>query len=150
MLRRAPLPDRRRMGGYGLIEVLVAVLVLCFGLLGMAGLQTASLRNAHSASQRLGATSLAYDIIERMRANRTEAMAGRYNVAIGAAGGGGGLAGADLTAWKAELNTRLPEGDGSVAVANRIVTVTVQWAEQWDKDNPDAQKRARLLVRSQL
>lgn len=139
-----------RAAGYGLVEVLVAVLILSFGLLGMAGLQTASLRNTHSASQRLGATSLAYDIIERMRANRTQAMAGSYNVAVGAGAAGAGLAAADVAAWKFELNTRLPNGDGSVAVANRVVTVTVQWTEDWDKHNPDAQKRARLLVRSQL
>jgi type IV pilus assembly protein PilV len=60
--------------GFTLLEVLVAVLVLSIGLLGLAGLQAASLRNNHSGYLRSQATILAYDYIDRMRANRDVAL----------------------------------------------------------------------------
>ncbi|WP_126456347.1 type IV pilus modification protein PilV [Sulfuriflexus mobilis] len=65
-------PDIR---GFSLVEVLVAVFVLAIGLLGLAGLQAKSLQFNYSAYQRSQATMLAYDIIDRMRANLGEAQA---------------------------------------------------------------------------
>lgn len=55
--------------GYGLIEVLVAVLVLAIGLLGLAGLQTQSLRFNNEAYFRTQATLLAMDMADRLRSN---------------------------------------------------------------------------------
>lgn len=65
--------------GFTLIEVLVAVLVLAIGLLGLAGLQTTGLHSNHSAYLRTQATLLAYDMADRMRANRTGYQNGFYN-----------------------------------------------------------------------
>ena len=55
--------------GYGLIEVLVSVLVLSIGLLGLAGLQTQSLRFNNEAYFRTQATLLAMDMSDRLRTN---------------------------------------------------------------------------------
>ncbi|MGB1950270.1 MAG: type IV pilus modification protein PilV [Marinobacter sp.] len=55
--------------GYGLIEVLVSVLVLAIGLLGLAGLQTQSLRFNNEAYFRTQATLLAMDMADRLRSN---------------------------------------------------------------------------------
>jgi type IV pilus assembly protein PilV len=60
----------RRQTGFSLIEVLVAMLVLAIGLLGLAALQTQGMRFNHDAYVRTSATSLAYDIVEKMRINR--------------------------------------------------------------------------------
>jgi type IV pilus assembly protein PilV len=60
-------------GGFTLIEVLVAIVVLAFGLLGFALLQTMSVRFTQSANYRTQATNLAYDLIDQMRANRFQA-----------------------------------------------------------------------------
>jgi len=62
----------KKHSGFTLIEVLIAMLVLAVGLLGLAGLQTVSLRNNLSAYNRTQATQLAYDIADRMRANNLE------------------------------------------------------------------------------
>ena len=59
-----------RSRGFTLVEVLVALVVLSIGLLGVAALQLTSLRSNHSSAMRSQATFLAYDIIDRMRANR--------------------------------------------------------------------------------
>lgn len=121
-----------RQKGFTLLEVLVAMLILSIGLLGLAGLMASSLRNNHSAYYRSQATWLAYDVIDRMRTNRPNAAA--YVVGIGAGSGAGGMAGTDITDWKAMIANTLPEGDGSVAVVAageaRTVTVTIQWNDE--------------------
>ena len=61
--------------GFGLIEVLVAVLVLAVGLLGLAGLQTQSLRFNNEAYFRTQATLLAMDMADRLRSNLETARA---------------------------------------------------------------------------
>lgn len=57
--------------GFSLVEVLVALFVLSIGLLGLAALQTTGIRYNQQSYQRTQATLQAYDIIDRMRANRT-------------------------------------------------------------------------------
>jgi type IV pilus assembly protein PilV len=57
--------------GFSMVEVLVALLVLSIGLLGLAALQTTSLQYNTGSYFRTQATFLAYDIIDRMRANST-------------------------------------------------------------------------------
>lgn len=58
-----------RQSGVGLIEVLIALLVFAVGVLGMASMQLAAKRSGYEATQRSIATSLARDILERMRSN---------------------------------------------------------------------------------
>jgi type IV pilus assembly protein PilV len=55
--------------GFTLLEVLVAVLVLSFGLLGIAGLLLATVQNNTLATQRTTATFLAQDMADRIRQN---------------------------------------------------------------------------------
>ena len=67
-----------RQRGASLIEVLVAVLVLSIGLMGMAGLQSRTLKGNHSAQQRSEAVTLTHFIFDAMRANPTAARDGGY------------------------------------------------------------------------
>ena len=73
---------RRRVGGFSMIELLVAVLVMGIGVLGITGLQMVSLQNNRGALTRAEAVQLSYDIIDRMRANPGAVYTG---LAIGAA-----------------------------------------------------------------
>lgn len=125
LIRNTP----RSMGGFTLLEVMVAVVVLSIGLLGLAGLMASSLKNSHSAYLRTQATWFAYDALDRMRANRDVALANGYDLALGATPGGSALAATDLSEWDAALASTLPKGDGSIAVttATRAVTVIIQW-----------------------
>lgn len=117
--------------GTTLIETLVALLVLSIGLLGVAGLQLTSLRNNRSAHLRSQAQVMAYDITDRMRANRDAALAGSYNIALGGAGTGGTLIGDDLVRWKGAIAESMPSGDGSVTInaATSVVLITIQWTD---------------------
>jgi len=59
----------KKTNGFTLVEVLVAMIVLALGLLGLAGLQTLSIRNNMNAYQRGQAIQLIYDMTDRIRAN---------------------------------------------------------------------------------
>lgn len=134
--------------GFTLLEVLVALLILSIGLLGLVNLQMRGLQYADSARQRSQATFLAYDILDRMRANKAEVDNGTYDILIGAAAPQPlvtdmcttvtvsctpeKLGDYDLWEWKNDLSTYLPNGDGSVRKDNTILTadiyeITVQW-----------------------
>lgn len=138
-------PDQR---GYSLIEALVALLITSVSLLGMAGLQLNGVRNTNSSSQRVEATTLAYDMLERMRANRRQATLGDYDIDIGDVATGVDTAGQDLQAWKNTL-ALLPEGDGSITVDAEQATITVQWNDAVSDDG-DADATARVHLRSEL
>jgi type IV pilus assembly protein PilV len=68
--------------GSSLLEVLISVVVLSLGSLGVAGLQVTSKHATNDAHQRLLATYLANDIIERMR-NNPSALATYAGEAVG-------------------------------------------------------------------
>jgi type IV pilus assembly protein PilV len=85
LARRGPARQR----GVSLVEVLSALMVLSLGMLSVAALQIVSKRNNFDAAQRMLATQLAYDLIERMRANTSEpALAAYLEAAAGGIGGG--------------------------------------------------------------
>lgn len=139
----------RHQAGLSLIEVLITVVLVSIGLLGLAGLQLTSVQNSNSSGERFVATTLAQDILERMRANRARAIGpGKvYNLAMGAAPGVGGVAGDDLAAWTDALAAGLPSGEGSVQVDNaNVATIEVQWTDASDKNADDS--RAMSLVLS--
>jgi type IV pilus assembly protein PilV len=81
-----PVPDvcrhPRRQSGVTLLEVLIAVLIVSFGLLGMAGLQSVGMKYNLAAAQRTAATMLANDIADRMRANMVGVNAGNYDAVL--------------------------------------------------------------------
>lgn len=58
-----------RSRGFTLLEVLIAIVVFSFGLLGLAGLMVMSVKTNHSAYQRTQATFLAQSMADRMRSN---------------------------------------------------------------------------------
>ena len=69
----------RHQAGVGLIEVLVAVLVLSIGFLGVAALQARSLSTNNSAMARSQATIASYSILDAMRMDLAAARGGSYN-----------------------------------------------------------------------
>lgn len=128
------IPPRKPQSGFTLLEVLITMVVMALGLLGYAGLQMASLKNSASAYQRSQATILAYDMIDRMRANRVQAVAAAYNTTIGTAPAGPGIAGADLVDWKALVANALPGGDATIIVdVSGNAFIRIEWADKRDR-----------------
>lgn len=123
----------RNQRGVGLIEVLIAVLVLSFGMLGMVGLQTWSLRANQSALERGMATIQTHTIADVMRADRMGATNGDYNVELGEdASSTNAMAEQAIEDWRASLRQSLNESaDGAVDCGfdadNFRCLITVQW-----------------------
>jgi type IV pilus assembly protein PilV len=131
-------PQRRAAeGGFSLLEVMISVLVLAIGLLGLSALQAQGLRGGTSAHQRAQATLLAYDMMERLRADFPKAIAGDYNRAIGAAlPEDADFQANEITDWVQSVARLLPAGDGAVACDNvGTCTVTVQWDDSRGGNN---------------
>jgi len=134
------LPGKRSLPrsaqkGFSLIEVLITVLVLAIGLLGLASLQANSLVGNQQSYMRSQATSLAYDMTDRLRANKRAALDGDYDTGFGNAvacaipEGGGTVAEDDLESWRIALACALTEGRGAIDVDNAtgIATISVRW-----------------------
>ena len=121
-------------GGFTLIEVLVALVILAVGFLGLAALQARGLQFTHDAYIRSQATVLAYDVVERMRNNVGKASS--YITASDPAGTcsqtGVGVTN-DLNCWYESLAAELPAGTGSIAAdpANpNGYLITISWTDR--------------------
>lgn len=137
--------------GITLIEVLIAVVITAIGLLGVARMQTISVRFNHSAYLRSQAASLADDVIERMRVNTDAAIAGNYNIqlanatpvsanCIGAAANCNPvqLATFDVRLWLLMAQNVLPAGDGAINVDTTVTPPTVTVTVRWDDSKGEA------------
>lgn len=127
------IPNKKKHQGFTMIEVLITILIVAFGLLGFAGLLTKSIQDNRVAYMRSQATVLAYSAIESMRVNRSAAISGSYTIAIGSNIGGTSVAALDVQAWKTDLSQFLPEGDGSISVdTDGNATIVIQWDDDGD------------------
>ena len=118
------MSPRKTFGGFSLIEILVTMVVLSIGLLGIAGLQTLSIKRSQSAVFHTIAASQASDIAERMRANPTQFNAyidqlGSFTSAVSAlsclsACSTSEVVSFDANAWVAGNSALLPNGKGVV------------------------------------
>ncbi len=145
MTKLSPLSSKQQ-NGFGLIEVLITVVILGIGLLGLAGLQATGLNFNQSAYNRSQATILAYDIIDRMRAN--PAAIGTYTGAPAAAPIANCMAVAgctaiqmaqnDLLEWNTTIDATLAPGGvaadatGTIVLNGTIFTVSITWDENRD------------------
>lgn len=143
--------------GFSLIEVLVALLVLSVGLLGLAALQSTGLRFSHQSYGRTQAAFQVYDIVDRMRVNRTGSTGGAHtnydNVTPSATGTSvdcvantctsAQLASDDIYTWKTATARLLPQGQAAicrgtfssdfssctVSTTSNLYHIMVRWTE---------------------
>ena len=118
-------PIKRRKG-FTLIEVLIAFIILSFGLLGAVALQAKAKQASFDSMQRAAAVALGNDIIQRIRANDTIASIGKYGKAeidstgalattdacFGKSCDSSGIADMDIVQWKRAI--RASENTGTL------------------------------------
>lgn len=140
--KNAPPSSPAAQSGAGLIEVLIAVLIMGIGLLGVAAMQATALRNNQSALERTQATIQTYSVLDAMRANRQRALAGDYNMTrtCTVPATGGTLAQKDIHAWFTDMQNTHSMGSGacaSIAQNGNQFVVTVDWDDSRASDNSE-------------
>jgi len=149
----------KRHAGIGLIEVLVALLIISLGLLGFASLQVANLNVGDTAWSRSSATLLASDLLDRARINRIQYLAGAYDHAFGEAAPSATdcrsnsctpaqLSRFDLSQWLNQVSASLPGGQGQVSrdtsMSLSVLIVQVRWFDRLEQSNQTLELRAQL------
>ncbi len=153
-----------RCVGFSLVEVLIALAVFSIGLLGLANLQGQSISSSYNAHLRTQATSLARSIIDRMRANRDQAVSSNnyftnfsQNPPAAVTNCSSvdcspeDIAQLDLLEWKCNLGVymqqafctnlvsqaTLPNGDGQIEAQGGTgqTKVTVRWTDTSGEDH---------------
>ncbi len=135
--------------GFTLLEVLVAVVIISFGLLGMAGMQAVGVKNTYNATLRTLAVQQAYDMADRMRSNKQGVTDGVYDAlaatmpatipsdpgCIATGCSASDLQKYDLRVWNSNNKAMLPSGSGGVELVagttspNKEYIITVMWNE---------------------
>ena len=135
--------------GFGLTELLTAVVLLAIGLLGHVALLVAGLRAERNAANLATAATLAADLGERIRANPDAGVVYEISAdadaalppplcAVAAPFAAAARAACDLAEWQQEVNDALPgahvrltatpvNGTGSL-----LYTITVRWTARGD------------------
>lgn len=147
--------------GVSLLEVLIALFVLSIGLVGVAALQANALQANHGSLLRSQATNLAYDIGDRMRANREAALDNAYegsfasvncpNDADDLPNPSGSLAARDLTEWRVALACGLPNGRAEIQRDGDEFVIHIRWdndrlAEEEDEDEDVEEFETRIEI----
>jgi len=144
--RRPPSPrprSSRRQRGAALVEALVALLVVAFGVLGFIGLQARTAISSLEGYQRAQGLALAQDMAQRITLNRTGAVKDYYlRDAVGVDGvctvpaapatgtvpgfnaGAFDLANADVCAWHALIRQAMGQPGAELARVRGCVTAT--------------------------
>lgn len=145
-VRKPSLAARRDIAGVGLIEVLIAVTILAFGLLGIAAMQATTLRNSQSASARSEAVVATYAILERMRANYAVASNGGYDLAAMTCNPptASDLVTSDQRDWILALHASL--GESACGQIRKCGGLTCEIAVQWDDSRGTGGSETEKLV----
>lgn len=126
--------------GLTMIEILIAIFVMAVGLLGTATLQMRAVQDTGNANLRSVATYQAYDLADRIRANKAAVVAGHWDDLDSAAADADCLTTTGCTVqemalndqyeWLENLETLLPDGTGEIERNGNLFTVTVSWTER--------------------
>ena len=97
----AGVPARTRRGQEGafLLEALIGILIISFGILGIVALQAQSLRVTNDSQYRAEAAFLANQLLAQMWADQYQVLKSKYDSTIGT--------GAGYTQFKADVQNRL-------------------------------------------
>ena len=141
-------PALARQRGATLVEVLIAMLLMSFGVLAMTAMQAHAIQHSQTTDSRARATLLAHDLADRMRANTAPLGDwGTYDLSAAAASAASAappsadacqgsavcsfdeMAAADLAQWQQQLAGSLPQGRGHVRTVGTQADVWVIWDE---------------------
>jgi len=101
-----PIHSKNAQAGGFLLEALIGVLIFSFGILGIVGLQAASLRHTGESEYRAEAIYLANSLISKMWTDDPSVLKAKYDSTVGGAG---------YVAFKADV-ANLPGGAANLPI----------------------------------
>ncbi|MNB87480.1 hypothetical protein D3C76_581420 [compost metagenome] len=133
--------------GMTLVEVLVALVILGVGLLGAAAFQLNALKYTDSARMTSQASFIAYDLMDRIRANA----AADYTIAPPASGNPDVTRDQDLFDFNANIVSSLgASATGSVTVNRQVYTITITWDDSRAANTADSRRSFILSSRAAI
>ncbi|MCK9514487.1 MAG: type IV pilus modification protein PilV [Ottowia sp.] len=145
MMIRYPPSPRQAQCGASLLEVLIAILIMSFGMLGIAGLTAASLKTAKLAQFQSTALQLVNEYAESMRGNIAAVRNGDYEMKSAPYTGATSavpvpgcdnndctpaqIASIDKAEWINNLRRRLPAGGAYVDRDGLSMDIWIIWQE---------------------
>jgi type IV pilus assembly protein PilV len=131
--------------GMTLIEVLVALVILGVGLLGAAALQLNALKYTDSARMTSQASFIAYDMMDRIRANA----AADYTVTPPTSGNLNVARDQDLYDFTSNIiDFGGPGATGSISLNQRVYTITITWDDSRAANTANARRSFVLTSRA--
>jgi type IV pilus assembly protein PilV len=153
------MDKNQKEAGVTLIEILITLLVISFGMLGLGLMQARAVKSATDSFQRSQATWLASEMTDRMRANPN----GLVNYQGASIGSGqtqitdpGSVtsittrATKDLYEWQQNLTSAggragLDKPVGTITAASGVYTVTIQWQGGSKSSGPES-RSVRIIT----
>lgn len=131
----------KKVNGFTLLEVLIAVSILAIGMLGIAAMHLTSLKDNRDAYMRSQAVLLSHDMAERMRSNKSQLAAyGAIDTSKTAASvsctncSPADMVKVDIKEWSKKINTTtgstglIPSAKGTVKLfKGNIFIIEVSW-----------------------
>jgi type IV pilus assembly protein PilV len=131
--------------GMTLIEVLVALLILSVGLLGAAALQLNALKYTDSARMTSQASFIAYDMMDRIRANA----AADYTITPPASGNLNVARDQDLYDFTRNIiSFGGATATGNISLNQGVYTITINWDDSRAANNADSRRSFVLSSRA--
>lgn len=133
--------------GFSLIEVLIAIVIFAFALLGIAGVMTISIRSNHNGYLRSQAIIASNNVTSRMRANVAGLWAGKYNTTAESLEikcdsthhcSREELATYDIYQWRLMVSQMLPNGEGTITCETPSLPVGILSSGLWEATPPFA------------
>jgi type IV pilus assembly protein PilV len=161
----------KKQKGFTLIEAMIAVVVFSFGLLGVAGVMTVSVKSNHNGYMRSQAIFLVSTMADMMRANVQAVKSGSYNVSgvngyssvVNMCGGSSsacnfaGIKDRDVQLWSNMMTIILPNAEGEISCTGDtsptwnspytgLCDITIDWTES-NQTDAESQETMTIVVK---
>lgn len=158
----SPVISIHKQQGFNMIEVLVAVFVTAFSLLGLAALQISSVNTANFAYTQSQSMMVITELVDQMRSNVEAAKNGDFDIAPGTGGvlksfsdiGSEPTSGTEIEKikyyWFENIHRTLPDAKAAVDCdSTGMCAIKVQFSNV-DKDKANTQTTLEQVVSIQL
>ena len=126
--------------GVGLIEVMMALAIMMFGALVTSSVQTNAMISMSITDTHFVVNEQSQDMLEILRANKTGAKAGDYNLSFDSVIDPDSTVNPvllNMAQWLNSIQTELDEGAGQIECDSNRCTVSIRWKENIDGTRAD-------------